>query len=265
MTAQWRGIVVVSMGLTVAACSGSSPAPTTPPAPAAQAAGAAGAAPTDLHNPDVPIFSVSDADRTSGRGPCVFNPASGQFDCPSETRDGITYTSRYTLYDASGQVQSAFNRATTASIKTETTASGTTTGRDGGTSTINRTGVMTTTGLGPAATAHTLNGTETGTVVTTRTANGVTVTTNTSINDTTTNLVVPVRSDRDAAAYPLSGSRVHATATTTTNRGETRTSTTKRQETFNGTSTVQVEITINGATERCSYDLAARTSTCGSR
>jgi len=120
---------------------------------------------------------------------------------------------------------------------------------------------MTTTGLGSGATTHTLNGSEQGTVVV-RSPSG---STNTSINDATTDLVVPVRSRDGGPAYPLSGVTVHATVTTTTRGSETRTVTTRRQETFNGTNIVQVEITVDGATARCTYDLAAHTSTCARR
>jgi hypothetical protein len=41
--------------------------------------------------------------------------------------------------------------------------------------------------------------------------------------------------------------------------------TTRRQETFNGTNIVQVELTINGVTQHCTFDLAARKSTCNDR
>jgi hypothetical protein len=217
-----------------------------------------------LASPDVPIFNVSAAETSDGRGPCVFDPSTGQFDCPDRTRDGITFTMRFTLYDAQGNVQSRFDRATTASVKTETTATGTTT-RPGATMTINRSGVMTTTGLGPGVTTHTLNGTEQGTVRMSTAQNGTTVSMNTSIDDTTTNLVVPVRSGDSERGYPLSGVRVHATVSTTTRGAESRTVETRRQETFDGTNIVQVDVTVNGVTQHCTFDLAAKTSTCGRR
>jgi hypothetical protein len=219
-----------------------------------------------LANPDVPIFNLGAGDTSSdGRGPCVFDPESGQFVCPDRSRDGITFTLRYTLYDANGNVQSRFDRATTASIRTETTASGTTT-RENATSTIDRSGVMTTSGLGIGATTHTLNGTERGTVVTTASGqDGLKVTSHTTIQDSTTDLVVPVGSkDRvRGPGYPLSGVRVHETVTTSSkNGGEARTVTTRRKETFNGTNIVQVEITVNGVTQHCTFDLDTRQSTC---
>jgi hypothetical protein len=216
-----------------------------------------------LASPDVPIFNLGAGDTSSdGRGPCVFDPESGQFICPDRSRDGITFTLRYTLYDADGNVQSRFDRATTASIETETTASGTTT-RQNATVTIDRKGVMTTTGLGIGATTHTLNGTEQGTVNSTMSGQGGIVTVHTTINDATTNLVVPVGSKDRGPRYPLSGVRVHETVTTTTKTGgESRTVTTRRQETFDGTNIVQIELTVNGVTQHCTFDLDTRQSTC---
>ncbi len=124
---------------------------------------------------------------------------------------------------------------------------------------------MTTTGLGPTATTHTLNGTEQGTTKSTSTRGGVTVTTDTSVTDTTTNFVVPVGRGEGTAAYPHSGVRVHTVTTTTSTPSGPRTMTTRRQETFNGSNVVQIEVTVNGVTQRCTFDLAARTSTCDNR
>lgn len=216
---------------------------------------------SSLADPDTRLFNVTGADTApGGRGPCEYSPSTGQFVCQDQTRDGITFTMRYTLYDASGKAQSAFDR-NTASIKTETTAEGTTARDNGTTATINRRGTMTTTGLGPAATSHTLNGSEHGTVETTATAkDGTKVTTRSTIDSTTTNLVVPVRSGDRGSAYPLSGVRVHTTVTTgPQSRGAV---TVRRQETFDGTSVVRVELTVNGVTQQCSFDLATKTSTC---
>ncbi|OFW10002.1 MAG: hypothetical protein A3H96_03345 [Acidobacteria bacterium RIFCSPLOWO2_02_FULL_67_36] len=253
-----RLIVLAFLALVMTGCSNSASGPVSPGA-TSTGQSQSGTLPP-LASPDTPMFSVNGAETAGGRGACVFDPATGQFTCPDQSRDGITFTRRFTLYDAKGAVQSAFDPKTTASIKTETTANGTTS-RGDATVTLNRRGTMTTTGLGSGATTHTLNGSEQGTVVV-RSPSG---STNTSINDATTDLVVPVRSRDGGPAYPLSGVTVHATVTTTTRGSETRTVTTRRQETFNGTNIVQVEITVDGATARCTYDLAAHTSTCARR
>jgi hypothetical protein len=44
--------------------------------------------------------------------------------------------------------------------------------------------------------------------------------------------------------------------------GERGTLTVRRQETFDGTNVVKVELTVNGMTQSCTFDLATKTSTC---
>ena len=259
MKGTFRGMGLALLALMVASCSNSGSAPTAP-SPSITGQTTATGTLTSLTDPDARIFSVTAADTPSGRPPCEFNPATGQFECPPQARNGLTITMRYTLYDASGNVQSARDR-NTASMRADTTAEGTITRENGASVTINRSGFMTTSGLGPNATTHTLNGREQGTVVATMTANdGAKVTTTTTVDDVTTNLVVPVRSGDRSTAYPLSGTRVHSAVTTgPLGRGPL---TVRRQETFDGTNIVRVELTVNGATQQCTFDLATRTSTC---
>jgi hypothetical protein len=269
--ATWRALFLMGLVLTVASCSSQQNPPSAPTSSAATAqatsAPAPAAAPTQvtplggLADPDARLFAVTSADTPAGaENPCVFDPATGQFVCPEHTRDGITFTLRFTLYDASGKVQSARDR-NTASVRTETTAAGTITRENGNTATVSRRGTMMTTGLGPDAKTHTLNGSEQGTIATTITGkDGATITTNTSIEDTTTNLVVPVRPGDRSAAYPLSGTRVHTAVTK--GPGDRGALTVRRQETFDGTNIVKVELTVNGVTQSCTFDLATKTSTC---
>ena len=172
----------------------------------------------------------------------------------------MTFTLRFTLYDASGKVQSARN-PNTAAIRTETTAEGTIARENGNTATVSRRGTMMTTGLGPDAKTHTLNGSEQGTIATTITGkDGAKFTTNTTIEDTTRNLVVPVRPAGRDAAYPLSGVRVHTAVTK--GPGDRGTLTVRRQETFDGTNIVKVELAVNGVAQSCTFELATKTSTC---
>jgi len=269
--ATWRALFLMVLGLTVASCSGQQAPPVAPTSSTATAqatsAPAPAATPTQaislggLSDPDARLFAVTSADMPAGaENPCVFDPATGQFVCPERTRDGMTFSLRFTLYDASGKVQSARDR-NTAAIRTETTAEGTITRENGNTATVGRRGTMMTTGLGPDAKTHTLNGSEQGTIATTIILkDGDKITTNTSIEDTTRNLVVPVRSADRSAAYPLSGVRVHTAVTK--GPGERGTLTVRRQETFDGTNVVKVELTVNGVTQSCTFDLATKTSTC---
>src|SRR5262252_2712895 len=96
----------------------------TPSAVTALKTGADAAAVAALANPETPIFQVSSADSlvagasgvvassTAGgvdpkSGPCVFDPSTGEFSCPSKTgKDGLTLTRTFILRDAAGNVQS---------------------------------------------------------------------------------------------------------------------------------------------------------------
>jgi hypothetical protein len=254
-----RAVWLVALGAAVASCSSSGSAPTAPSQPTTgQTSGNSASA--GVADPDSRLFSVTAADSQSGRGPCEFDPATGQFECPPQSRDGIAITSSFTLYDADGHVQSKFDK-TTAAIRTETTADGTMTRENGAVVTVHRTGEMMTTGLGPDAASHTLNGREHGTVVAAATvADGTKVTTTTTIDGATLKLVVPVRTGDRSQAYPLSGTRVHTSTTVGAPGKGPRT--VRRHETFDGTNIVRVELTVNGVTELCTFDLATRTSTC---
>lgn len=257
-----RAALVVVLGVAAANCSNSGSAPTAPTQPTTTVTTptTSGTGVTTLADPDAKLMAVTPADSPSGQPPCQFDPATGQFECPSQTRDGIAFTRQFTLYDANGKVLTQFGRDV-ASIRTETTADGTTTRENGTVATIHRTGEMMTTGLGPSAASHTLNGREHGTVTATWTAtDGTKVTTTTTIDGTTVNLVVPVRAGDRSQAYPLSGTRIHTT--TTTGSGGKGPLTVRRQETFDGTSTVQIQLTMNGVTQSCTFDLATKTSTC---
>ena len=258
-----RAAWVVVLGIAVANCSNSGSAPTAPSQPSAtQPTGASGGGSgvATLADPDAKLMAVTPADSPSGQPPCQFNPATGEFECPSQTRDGVTFTREFTLYDASGKSLTQFGRDV-ASIRTETTADGTTTRENGVTATIHRRGEMVTTGLGPGSTKHTLNGGEVGTIDTTSTTpDGKRVTANTVVDGTTVNLVVPVRAADGTPVYPLSGLRIHTTTTSWT--GGRAPQTVRRQERFDGTNIVQVQLTVNGVTQHCTFDLATKTNTC---
>jgi hypothetical protein len=244
-----------------------------------------------LASPETPIFQVSGADALAsgdsaaaasvsgggtppGPGPCLFDPSGGQFACPDPRKGNLNLTRRVTFRDAAGNVQSAFDKDTTESIEVETSADGTMNRPGGGTVTIHRTGDMTTSGLSGAETTRILNGTEQGTIDGTWTLpDGTSASEHTTISDSTNNLVIPARPKGDGTTpnpmtpppNPLSGSRTHSTTTTGTKGGQTKTTTMSRTETFDGTSIVQVVLTLNGQTKNCTVDLANHTSTCGNK
>ncbi len=253
-------LVVLSVALAGCASPESTPTAPTQPATTVTTPTMSGPGVAGLADADAKLFAVTPADSPSGQPPCQFNPATGEFDCPSQTRDGITFTRQFTLYDVNGKVLAQFGRDV-ASIRTETTADGTTTRENGAAATIHRNGEMVTTGLGPGSTKHTLNGREHGTVDTTwTTPDGKKVTANAVVDGTTVNLVVPVKAANGPPVYPLSGMRIHTTTTSWT--GGKAPQTVRRQETFDGTNIVQVQLTVNGVTQQCTFDLATKTSTC---
>jgi hypothetical protein len=252
--------------------------------PSALTGAAAAASIASLASADVPIFQVGSADTLSsdnsggtpmGPGPCQFDGASGQFGCADPRKGTVNLTRKVIFRDADGNVQSSFDKTTTASIEVQTSADGTTSRPGGGTATIHRTGDMITSGLAGEETTHTLNGTEQGTVDGAWTLpDGTKATENTTISDSTQNLVIPVPAKPDGMRpggpglnvpppFPLSGSRTHATTTTSTRGTETKTTSLTRTETFDGTGVVQVVITINGETKNCTVDLVNHTNTCG--
>jgi hypothetical protein len=254
--------------------------------PSALSGAAAAASIASLASPDVPIFQVGTADTLSsdnsggtpmGPGPCQFDGASGQFGCADARKGNVNLTRKVIFRDADGNVQSSFDKTTTASVEVQTSADGTTSRPGGGTATIHRTGDMITSGLAGEETTHTLNGTEQGTVDGAWTLpDGTMATESTTISDSTHNLVIPVPAKSDGMRpggpgaglnvpppFPLSGSRTHATTTTSTRGSETKTTSLTRTETFDGTGVVQVVITINGETKNCTVDLVSHTNTCG--
>ena len=257
-----RAAWLVVLSVAVANCSNSGSTPTAPTQPTTTQTTptTSGSGITTLADPDAKLMAVTPADSPSGQPPCQFDPATGQFECPSQTRDGITFTRQFTLYDANGKVLTQFGRDV-ASIRTETSADGTTARENGAVATIHRTGEMVTAGLGQGSTRHTLNGREHGTIDTTMTApDGKKVTVNAVVDGTTVNLVVPVKAADGTPVYPLSGMRIHTT--TTTGLGGRGPQTVRRQETFDGTNIVQIQLTMNGVTQSCTFDLATKTSTC---
>ncbi|HEY5086465.1 MAG TPA: hypothetical protein VII66_03815 [Gemmatimonadaceae bacterium] len=177
---------------------------------------------------------------------CVFNPAIGRFNCPPITKGTQTYTTSYALFDINGTTQSAFDKATTASINFIVADTGQTSysaNSDTFTDTTYRLHNRTVSTL-LGDTVHTWNGSGTGSVHSTRTGQISKVYTFSSID---TASAVRFRQPRDINPYPLGGTFVkNYTVVRTREASDTTTHTTTRQVvvTFNGT--VNVPMTING-------------------
>jgi hypothetical protein len=186
---------------------------------------------------------------------CTYDSGTKSFICPNVSVTGITVTRSFTLLDAGGNPQSAFDKATTAAVRMKTTFAGTVT--SGSTTlVINQQQDHTLSGL--LTGVHTLNGTTLGTAAGT-VGNGAGVTTpmTTTVTTTITNLVLP-QSSTGADRWPKSGT-IDATSTVTI--GALPAVTTKATITFNGTNLATATLTSLGHTTTCTFDLSGAKAT----
>jgi hypothetical protein len=178
---------------------------------------------------------------------CSYDGASKSFVCPNVSVTGVTVSRSFTLLDASGAPQAAFDRSTTAAVRMTSTFAGTVTS---GTTTmaIDQQQDLTLSGL--LTGVHTLNGTSlghaTGSIGTGSAAIPIATTTSTTI----TNLVLPRSSG--GSQWPQSGT----IAATITDAGFVGPLTATFSIAFNGTSTAKVTVTTGGVTTTFTIDLA---------
>jgi hypothetical protein len=174
---------------------------------------------------------------------CPFESASRSFVCSPLAARGLTLTQRFTLLDATGGKQSAFDPAATTTLHLESSVAGSTT--DVGTTAVDGQQVLDLTGLGTPR--HTLNGTSF-----TVTSSGDPGTAITSERKTTiTDLVIPVVVEGAPPGWPLSGtidlrSRI-------TNRPDPRVFIATMR--FEGSSIVTLTLTVPGGIQTCRVDL----------
>lgn len=192
---------------------------------------------------------------------CVYNAAAGRVVCPDISVGGLVFTRSWAFYDSAGNAQPRRD-ASTVRINTRTSVKGTVV-RDSLTVIVDRQGEMTQDGVQRGSLRRTMNGGETGTLeILHRTARG-TFRSVANHADSTINLVVP-QNDTTVPKWPISGTIVHANSGTKTHveSGETRSYSRREAQVFNGTSTVQITITVNGVTRTCERDLEKREKSC---
>ena len=182
---------------------------------------------------------------------CSYDGASKSFVCPNVTISGITVSRTFTLLDANGTPQTAFDRTSTAAVRMITALTGTITTATM-TATVDQQQDVTLSGL--LTGMHTLNGTSatrtTGTFGTGTAALPIDV----SMSATITNLVLPRSST--GSQWPQSGT-ITSTITESGLAMLTSPSTTMTVTVaFNGTSMVTVTTTIGGFTTTSKIDLA---------
>jgi hypothetical protein len=178
---------------------------------------------------------------------CSYDGVSKSFVCPNVSVSNITVSRSFTLLDAGGAPQTAFDRTTTAAVRMKTAFAGTVTS---GTTTmvIDQQQDITLSGL--LTGVHTLNGTSLGHANGSVGTGASAIPINTSISTTITNLVLPRSSS--GSPWPQSGT----IAATVTEVGFGTPVTSTITITFNGTSTAQVAVTANGFTFTSTVDLA---------
>ena len=192
-------------------------------------------------------------------GTCTFDASSGRVICDPVLRNGITINRSASYADAGGNVQQAFDSATTNTINVKILVSGTITRRDSAVSDVQHVSDRTVTGLAPGSTQRTVNGTSAGTENTTGTRDGKHFTAVRTAGDTTTALVIPVPSSTTQRPYPVSGTVIRAMQVTVTFDGESPTSSSRREVvTYDGSDTAKIVITQDGATKNCTMSLTTR-------
>jgi hypothetical protein len=144
----------------------------------------------------------------------------------------MTISRSYAFGDASGQPQSAYDEATTASANFRSTMAGAVT-RGGWSATISRERTMTESGLAGAETQHTINGVGSSTETRSRHVDGGVRTYTMSSVATFTDVVVPF--PRTRGAWPLSGTVTRQVTATRDGEQGSATRTRTATLTFNGT------------------------------
>ena len=226
----------------------------------------------------------------------TFNAATGRVTCDPVSRNGLTIARSAQYKDASGNVQQAFDTATTNSVNVQATVTGTVTytpdstaNRDGrgsggracwgdgrgpgglllgdtatiinATTTVNNSSDRTVTGLAQGSTQRAINGTSRGQESTAGTSSRGDFTATRLVGDTTTGVIIPIATD--GKAYPTAGTVVRSIQASLTYTGQTPTTVSRHEVvTYDGTATAKVVITENGETRNCTRPLPRGPLTC---
>jgi hypothetical protein len=179
---------------------------------------------------------------------CSYDSATKSFLCPDVSLTGVTVTRSFTLYDASDNPQTAFDKTTTAAVRLKTTFAGTLT-TAGSTVAIDQQQDVKLSGL--LSGVHTLNGSSLGHIKGTEGTGTAATPVDVTIATTINNLMVPRASASNR--WPKSGS-ISATVTDATIAAPF--STAAITITFNGTSKATVTVTVGGVTSTSTVDLS---------
>lgn len=209
----------------------------------------------------VPLSARGDVSLStaSAHGECTYSSGTGRFTCPDVTREGMTFSRSYALFDAADRPQ-ARRDSNTVKMNTQVWARGTVQ-KDNGTIVIDRRSDLTATGLQRSSPNRTLNGTEQGTSTMEHQTTRGKVTSTVAFGDTTINLVVP-KSD-SPRKWPLSGTVIRSHSGTRTMEGHPAASFSHRAVfVYDGSAVVKITVTKNGETKACTLNLETRAHQC---
>jgi hypothetical protein len=129
------------------------------------------------------------------------------------------------------------------------------------TSTVKHSSDRTVEGLAPGKTERKINGVASAHEDIAGTRDSVKFTAVRDVNDTTSNLVIPIVDGHPTVAN--SGTVIRNMTVSITPEGGTATSKSRREEvTFDGTNVVKVQLTMDGTTQNCTITLPSRKLVC---
>ena len=248
-----RQLSVLALAVVAGACGSDSTGPTNYPPPTLDQALA------ELSIPALSAGGASFVDVGAGAPSldptsCPYSAAVQSFVCTPISESGVTVNQSFTLFNASGGKQGAFDPATTESVRANTTLGGTLV-EQGTSLTVNGQQQLTLSGLvsGP----HVLNGTSTISLAGTVEDETSTYPVNITVSTTIANLVLPPNAT--AQAWPSSGT---ITVDVNGSIGPVSVSQARTTITFSGTSTVDVTMTGGGLSQSCKVNLAVSEPVC---
>ena len=200
------------------------------------------------------IFSLPDS--------CTYDTGTGRVSCPDKTEHGLTVSASFAFKDDAGASQAKFDTLTTNLVNMKVNVSGTVTRREGTTtSTVKHSSDRTVEGLAPGKTARKINGVASAHEDIAGTRDSMKFTAVRDVNDTTSNLVIPIVDGRPTIA--TSGTVIRNMTVSITPEGGTATSKSRREEvTFDGTNVVKVKLTVDGTTQNCTITLPSKKLVC---
>jgi hypothetical protein len=247
-----RVILALALAIFSAACgSDSSTAPNVQPVTLDQAlselstpALSATAASFDATGPALPALAASR---------CAYQASSQSFACTPIVANGVTVTQSFTLLDASGATQAAFDQASTSAVRANTTVAGTL--QEGELQlAVNGQQELTLSGLRTAT--HTLDGTST---VHVASIAGSGLPFETTVTTTITGLKLQAPTADGTHPWPTAGTVVVETSNSI---GGAPPAVIRATITFSGTSKVTVTLTGPGVSGTCTIDLASQAPAC---